>query len=78
MRAITLLEVEGAGAARITRSLLGEPQVTRVHATNGKWDLIAELATDTLADLDETLARLRRIPGVTASETNLLLSTRRP
>lgn len=76
VRAITLLAVEGAGAGRITRALLGEPQVTRVHATNGKWDLIAELATDTLTDLDATLGRIRRISGVTASETNLLLSTK--
>ena len=76
VRAITLLAVEGAGASRITRSLLGEPQVMRVHATNGKWDLIAEIATDTLIELDETLARIRRIAGVTASETNLLLSSR--
>ncbi len=51
--------------------------VQAVHSTNGKWDLIAELGTETLADLDEALAQIRRLDGVTISETSLLLATKR-
>ena len=42
-----------------------------------KTTLIVELATESLADLDEVIRRIRNIDGVMTSETNLLLSTRR-
>ena len=48
-----------------------------LHTTNGTWDLIVEIGTQTLEDLDEVLFAIRRLEGVTRSETNLLLSTRR-
>ena len=77
VRGLMMLSIEGAGADRVNRQLAGLPQVVNVHSTNGKWDLIAELGTDSLETLDRVLADIRRIPGVAASETNLLLSTRR-
>jgi DNA-binding Lrp family transcriptional regulator len=57
--------------------LSGLPAVQAVHTTNGKWDLIAEISATTLAELDEVLARIRTFEGVTTSETNLLLTTRK-
>lgn len=57
--------------------LTGLPAVMAVHSTNGKWDLIVEMATQSLSELDEVLRRIRNIEGVMTSETNLLLSTRR-
>jgi hypothetical protein len=45
--------------------------------TNGKWDPVAELVAQSLTDLDAVLRRFRLIPGVAASETNLLLATPR-
>ena len=57
--------------------LTGLPAVMAVHSTIGKWDLIAELSAQTLIELDEVILRIRNIDGVTTSETNLLLSTRR-
>ena len=53
------------------------PAVLAVHSTNGKWDLIVELATQTLLELDDVIHRIRNIEGVITSETNLLLSTRK-
>jgi len=47
------------------------------HSTNGTWDLIVELGTETLDGLDAVLFQIRRMQGVIRSETNLLLSTRR-
>lgn len=74
----TLICIEGRGTERIIAQLQGIPAVHAVHSTNGRWDLIIELATDTLQELDDTLVRIRRFEGVTASETNLYLSSRRP
>ena len=53
------------------------PSVGAVHTTNGSWDLIVELGTDSLEALDKVLFEIRRMDGVKRSETNLLLSTRR-
>ena len=77
VRGLMLIGIEGKGAERIMARLTGIPAVVAVHSTNGKWDLIAELATQTLAELDEVIFRIRNIEGVMTSETNLLLSTRK-
>jgi DNA-binding Lrp family transcriptional regulator len=77
VRGITLIEVEGRAADRVVDALGGVAEVTAVHTTNGKWDLVAELGAQSLTDLDAVLRRIRLIPGVTASETNLLLATPR-
>jgi DNA-binding Lrp family transcriptional regulator len=78
VRGQTLICIEGRGTERIIALLQGIPAVQAVHSTNGRWDLIIELATDTLQELDDTLVRIRRFEGITASETNLYLSSRRP
>jgi DNA-binding Lrp family transcriptional regulator len=75
VRGITLIEVEGRAASRVVDVLGGFPEVSAVHTTNGKWDLVVELGAASLTDLDAVLMRIRMIGGVTASETNLLLAT---
>ncbi len=77
VRGIILVEIAGQGALRIARTMAAMPQVQAVHSTHGRWDLIAELGAQTLEDLDATLNTIRRIDGVSRSETNLYLSTRR-
>jgi len=78
VRGLTLVCIEGRGTERIIALLQGFPAVQAVHSTNGRWDLIIELATDTLQQLDDTLVRIRKLDGITSSETNLILSSRRP
>ncbi|MBE0553194.1 MAG: Lrp/AsnC family transcriptional regulator [Rhodobacteraceae bacterium] len=77
VRGLMMIGIEGRGGERVMARLQGIPAVMAVHSTNGKWDLIAELATQTLLELDEVIHRIRAIDGVITSETNLLLSTRR-
>lgn len=77
VRGLMMIGIEGRGGERVMVRLQGIPAVMAVHSTNGKWDLIAELATQTLLELDEVIHRIRAIDGVITSETNLLLSTRR-
>ncbi len=62
---------------RILRQLSGLSSVRKVHTTNGRWDVIVELGTATLEDLDAILAQIRKFDGVASSETSLLLSTRK-
>lgn len=77
VRGLMMIGIEGRGAEKIMARLTGIPAVVAVHSTNGKWDLIAELGAQTLLELDEVIYRIRNIEGVTTSETNLLLSTRK-
>ena len=53
------------------------PQVRAVHSTNGRWDVIVEIGTETLEDFDTVLARIRRLDGIVASETSLFLKTQK-
>ena len=77
VRGLMMIGIEGRGAEKTMARLTGIPAVLAVHSTNGRWDLIAELGTQTLVELDEVIYRIRNIEGVMTSETNLLLSTRK-
>ena len=77
VRGFMMLEIAGRGAEKTMKQLQRLPEVQAVHSTNGTWDLIAEIGTDTLEHFDQVLFAIRRFDGVTRSETNLLLSTRR-
>lgn len=77
VRGIMLIEIEGHAADRVIRALGGFSEVSTIHTTNGRWDLVVELATSTLTDFDAVLRRIRLIPGITGSETSLLLATPR-
>ncbi|MHA7171995.1 Lrp/AsnC family transcriptional regulator [Arthrobacter monumenti] len=75
IRAITLIEVEGRTASKVITKLRGFPEITALHTTNGGWDLVAELRTNSLGAFDEVLGRIRAVEGVLNSESSLLLSS---
>lgn len=77
VRALMMIGIEGRGTDRVLRQLGSLPQVRSLHSTNGRWDVIAELGTETLEALDDVLSRIRKFDGVSQSETSLLLSTRK-
>ena len=77
VRGLMMLAIEGRGTQRILRQLAGMSTVRSIHTTNGRWDVIIEIGTETLEDLDKNLAQIRRLDGIANSETNLLLSTRK-
>lgn len=78
VRGITLIKIDGPKTERIIAQLHRIPAVQTIHTTNGKWDLIIQMATGSLAMLDEALDAVREIDGISGSETNLLLATRHP
>jgi DNA-binding Lrp family transcriptional regulator len=75
VRAIMMINVEGERSASVLRALRDRPEVACVHTTNGRWDLVAELNTQTLADFSQALDAIRLTPGIAGSETSLLLTT---
>ena len=77
VRGLMMIGIEGRGTDRIVRQLQGLSEVRALHTTNGRWDLIVELGTDTLESLDAALGRIRKFDGIATSETSLLLATRK-
>jgi DNA-binding Lrp family transcriptional regulator len=75
VRAVMMISVEGDRSDSILSALRGYPEVRALHTTNGRWDIVAEVATDSLEKFDEALRSIRTIKGVSNSETSLLLST---
>ncbi len=77
VRAIMAIAVEGERSGAVLRALRGFPEVKAVHMTNGRWDMIAELNTDSLAGFSRALDAVRLVEGISATETSLLLTTHR-
>jgi DNA-binding Lrp family transcriptional regulator len=77
VRGITFLLLEGRAKDRVVDALATYPDISAIHTTNGRWDLVVEIGAESLAHLDGLLSTIRLIPGVVGSETNLLLATPR-
>lgn len=69
--------VEGNQSRQVIASLLGEPGVSSLHDTNGRWDLLAELEARSMAELSQVLERIRLISGIRSTETSIHLTTYR-
>jgi DNA-binding Lrp family transcriptional regulator len=76
IRAWTSIAVEG-NQHGVVRALLGEPGVAGLHDTNGRWDLLAELRVGNLGELSAVLERIRKIKGISATETSIHLQSYR-
>ena len=77
VRAIMCVEIEGERARAVVQALRGFPEVDKVHSTNGRWDLVAELDVETLSEFSRTLDQIRQIEGIAATETSILLATQK-
>lgn len=75
IRALMTVLVEGNRTEAVIRALRGDPAVSALHSTNGRWDIVAELRAESLEAFDRVLARIRLVEGISSTETSLLLST---
>ena len=72
-----MINVAANKEERAIRRIFRMVEISRLHTTNGKWDLAAEIQTSTLEEFDKAVSELRKIDGIEATETNLLLSKRK-
>lgn len=75
IRALMTVLVEGNRTEAVIRALRGDPAVSALYSTNGRWDIVAELRAENLEAFDRVLARIRLVEGISSTETSLLLST---
>ncbi len=76
IRAYVTVEVEPRRAVDVSRALLKLPQVEALHTVSGKFDLIALVRTGSAEDMDRMLDHVGLIPGVTGTESAVILSTK--
>jgi len=74
VRAMMSIEVRSADTRAVLAALRRMPEVGGVHSTNGRWDLVAEIATPDLAALDRVLTEIRALKPIANSETSILLA----
>jgi DNA-binding Lrp family transcriptional regulator len=75
VRAIMCIAIEGEQSAKVIRTLRGFAEVDEICTTNGRWDLVVALVTDTLAGFSQALDQIRMIAGIAATETSILLAS---
>lgn len=75
IRALMTVAVEGNRSEAVLRALRGDPAVSALHSTNGRWDYVVELRAENLEAFDRVLGRIRLLEGISNTETSLLLST---
>jgi len=71
-----MINVSANQEEEIIDKMISMPEITRLHTTNGRWDLAAEIQTSTLEAFDTAISRLRQIHGIKDTDTSLLLSSR--
>ena len=76
IRAFVTMEVEPKRTNEVSRALLKMPQVEALYSVSGKFDLIAVVRTSSAQDLDKLLDVAGVIPGVTGTESAVILSTK--
>ena len=75
IRAWMNIMVEGTQTRAVVKALRLDSAVQTLHTTNGKWDLLVELESDSLESFDKILERIRNISVIYNTETSILLST---
>lgn len=75
IRGVTTVASEPNRGQDVVREIRGYPEVERLHSTTGTWDLVVQLRCSSLADFDLALERIRAIPGVRDTQTNLLFNS---
>lgn len=69
------IAVEGNRTREVVAMLLGEPGITGLFDTNGRWDLLAEIRSSSLQELADVLERVRLIKGIAGTETSIHLQS---
>ena len=75
VRAVMCIAIEGERSAKVVKALRGFAEIEKIHTTNGRWDLVAELSTETLTGFSHALDQIRQIEGIASTETSILLAT---
>lgn len=75
VHAWTSIVIEGNMTLSVIKALRGDPCVTAIYDTNGRWDILVELRASSLEELGKALERIRLIKNISKSETSIHLKS---
>lgn len=75
VHAWTSIVIEGNMTLSVVKALRGDPCVTAIYDTNGRWDILVELRASSLEELGKALERIRLIKNISKSETSIHLKS---
>ena len=76
IKAFVTIEVEPKRTQDVVRALVKLPHLDQLHSVSGKYDLVARLGVANSDELDKLLDRIGQVPGVTGTESAIILSTK--
>ncbi|WP_342642026.1 Lrp/AsnC family transcriptional regulator [Rhodoligotrophos ferricapiens] len=76
LKAVVTIEIEPRRSVDVTRALHRFAEVEQLYTVSGKFDLVAMLRAASAEDLDRVLDDIGLIPGVTGTESAVVLSTK--
>jgi len=76
IRAIITISVEPRRQVEVARLLSRLPQFETLHTVSGKFDLVGLAKTASAEDMDRLMDEIGAIPGITRTETAVILSTK--
>jgi DNA-binding Lrp family transcriptional regulator len=76
IRGFVTFAVEPRRQIEVARLLSRFPQIETLHTVSGKFDLIAQVKTQSSEAMDKLIDDMGQIPGITRIETSVILSTK--
>lgn len=76
IRAHVMIRFEPRRGAAVRHKIDAMPEIETLYSVSGDYDLIAFLAVETTAALEDAIVRIREMDGVTATVTAVILSVR--
>ena len=76
IRAMVLISMESKNEPDVVRALAKRHEITKLYSVSGRYDLCAMLITESTAELDAVIDKIRVIKGVIDTFSTILLSTK--
>lgn len=74
--AYVMLSVNPKLSARVVHALKAMPELRRLHAVSGVYDLLAEVSAESTRRIDEVLDTIGSTPGIERTTSSIVLSTK--
>jgi DNA-binding Lrp family transcriptional regulator len=74
--AYVMLSVNPKLSARVVHALKAMPELRRLHAVSGVYDLLAEISAESTRRIDEVLDTIGNTPGIERTTSSIVLSTK--
>lgn len=74
--AYVMLSVNPKLASRVVHALKALPELRRLHAVSGVYDLLAEISAESTRRIDEVLDTIGATPGIERTTSSIVLSTK--